>query len=121
MFENPKVLHYRAMEKLILKGTPASAGVAEGIIKVVSGYADAPNFLDDQILVAEMTEPTMVMMMNKAAAIVTNHGGITSHPAIVSRELGIPCVVATNTATTTLTDGMRVRVNGSTGEIFLLE
>ena len=62
----------------------------------------------------------MVIMMNRAAAIVTNHGGITSHPAIVSRELGIPCVVNTKAATTTLRDGMRVRVDGGKGEIYIL-
>jgi len=67
-----------------------------------------------------MTEPSMVIMMNKAAAIVTDKGGLTSHPAIVSRELGIPCVVATKEAINTLKNGMRVRVDGTNGEIYLL-
>lgn len=109
-----------AKEKIILKGIAASAGVAEGIVKVVKGVKDVPNFQEGNILVAEMTEPSMVIMMNKAAAIVTDKGGMTSHPAIVSRELGIPCVVATKTATKTLKDGVKVRVDGSRGEVYLI-
>lgn len=107
-------------QKLLLKGIAASSGVAEGIVKIVSGAKDVLHFEDGRILVAEMTEPTMVIMMNKAAAIVTDKGGITSHPAIVSRELGIPCVVATKTATIILKDGMRVRVDGTRGEVYLI-
>lgn len=106
--------------KVILTGIAASAGVAEGVVKIVHGAKDISSFEEGQILVAEMTEPAMVMMMNKAAAIVTDKGGLTSHPAIVSRELGIPCVVATKTGTQVLKDGMRVRVDGGKGEITLL-
>lgn len=107
--------------KLLLKGIAASAGIAEGKVKIVHGVKDTVSFEEGQILVAEITEPSMVMMMNKAAAIVTDRGGLTSHPAIVSRELGIPCVVATKTATQTLKDGMRVSVDGAKGEITLIE
>lgn len=63
----------------------------------------------------------MIVMMAKAAGIITDIGGITSHPAIVSREFGIPCVVATKTATQDLEDGVEVELNGSTGEVFLVE
>lgn len=103
-----------------LQGIAASAGVAEGRVKIVTGARDINLFNEGDILVAEITEPSMVIMMNKAAAIVTDKGGITSHPAIVSRELGIPCVVATQRGTQILKDGMRVRVDGSKGEIYLL-
>ena len=106
--------------KIILKGIAASNGVAEGIVKVVSGVEDIPDFKEGYILVAEITEPSMVIMMNKAAAIVTDKGGITSHPAIVSRELGIPCVGATKTATQVLKDGDKIRVDGTKGEIYLI-
>lgn len=109
-----------AKEKIILKGIAASAGVAEGIVKIVSGVKDIPNFKEGNILVAEMTEPSMVIMMNRAAAIITDKGGITSHPAIVSRELGIPCIVATKTATKILKDGMKIKVNGTKGEVYLI-
>jgi len=105
-------------EKVILKGIAASTGVAEGAVKIVKGVEDISNFEERDILVAEMTEPSMVIMMNKAAAIITDKGGLTSHPAIVSRELGIPCVVATKIATKTLKDGMKVKVDGAKGEIY---
>ncbi|MDB5238390.1 MAG: phosphoenolpyruvate synthase [Candidatus Kaiserbacteria bacterium] len=62
----------------------------------------------------------MVAMMNKAAAIVTDVGGITSHAAIISRELGVPCVTATRSGTATLKDGMKVRVDGTKGEVYLI-
>ncbi len=105
-------------QKNILKGIAASNGVVEGIVKVVSGVKDVSNFQEGDILVAEITEPSMVIMMNKAAAIVTDKGGLTSHPAIVSRELGIPCVVAAKTATEVLKDGMRIKVDGTKGEVY---
>jgi len=105
---------------IILKGIAASNGIAEGVVKIVKGVEDIPDFKDGYILVAEITEPSMVIMMNKASAIVTDKGGLTSHPAIVSRELGIPCVVATKTATKDLKDGDKIRVDGTKGEIYLI-
>lgn len=105
-------------QKLLLKGIPASPGTAEGTVKIVQGIQDINKFQEGDILVAEVTEPSMVMMMNKAAAIVTDKGGLTSHPAIVSRELGIPCVVATKTATQTLKEGVKIKVDGAKGEIY---
>jgi len=105
------------MNKISLTGIPASPGVAEGEVKIVSTAQDIKKFADGNILVAEVTEPTLVIMMNKAAAIVTDRGGITSHAAVISRELGVPCVTATKTATTDLKDGMKVRVDGSTGQV----
>ncbi len=105
------------MDKTKLKGKGASAGVVEGKVKVVSGPEDASSFNSGEILVAKITNPTMIMMLRKASAIVTDVGGLTSHPAIVSRELGIPCVVATKTATQDLKDGMTIRVNGASGEV----
>lgn len=107
-------------EKIILKGIAASVGIVEGTVKVVKGIQDISDFKEGNILVAEMTEPSMVIMINKAAAIVTDKGGITSHPAIVSRELGIPCVVATKTATRSLKDGIKVKVDGAKGEVYLI-
>jgi len=107
-------------EKIILKGIAASSGIAEGIVKIVKGIQDISSFEEGNILVAEITEPSMVIMMNKAAAIITDKGGLTSHPAIVSRELGIPCVVATKTATQVLKDGIKVKVDGAKGEVCLI-
>jgi pyruvate,water dikinase len=107
-------------EGKILRGTAGSPGVAEGIVKVVEGIQDIERFNDGDVLVTKMTEPEMVIMMNKAVAIVTDTGGITGHAAIVSRELGIPCVVATKTATKELKDGLKVRVDGDKGEVEIL-
>lgn len=106
------------MEKLILKGVPACPGIAEGVVKVVEGVKDISKFNDGDVLVAKVTEPSMVIMMNVASAIITDSGGITSHAAIVSRELGVPCVVNTKNATTTLKDGMKIRVDGGKGEVY---
>ena len=106
------------MEKLLLKGTPACSGVVSGIVKVVVGVKDISKFNNGDILVSKVTEPSMVIMMNKASAIITDMGGITSHAAIVSRELGVPCVVNTKNATTILRDGMKVKVDGGKGEIY---
>lgn len=105
--------------KLILKGLGASAGIAKGKVKIVNNSDDPSIFLSGEVLVTRITDPSMVMMMSRAAAIVTDIGGMTSHPAIVSREMGIPCVVATKTATNDLKDGMDIVVNGTTGEIVI--
>jgi pyruvate,water dikinase len=107
------------MAEKILEGMGVSAGTVTGVVRVVQGAEDEENFQDGEILVTRLTDPTMVLMMNKAAAIVCDIGGMTSHPSIISRELGIPCVVATKEATTKLTTGQTITVNGSTGEIFL--
>ncbi len=78
-------------------------------------------FKEGEILVTRITDPTMTPLMNRAAAIVCDIGGMTSHPSIVAREMGIPCVVATKNATTVLRDGMRVVVDGDAGEVFALD
>jgi len=109
------------MDKIILTGTPASPGVAEGLVKIISGSQDTNNFNKGDILVTKITDPSMIMIMSMAAAIVCDIGGVTSHPSIASREMGIPCVVNTKAATSVLTTGMRVKVNGNNGEIYGLD
>lgn len=106
--------------KLILKGIAASNGVVEGYVRLVSGVKDSVRFKEGDVLVTVATEPAMVIMMNKAAAIITDKGGLTSHAAIVARELGIPCVVNTKTATTDLKDGIKVKVDGTNGEVYII-
>lgn len=109
------------MDKLIplLKGEPASPGVAVGYPHVLKSAKEIARLLPGEILVTEMTTPDFVPAMKKAAAIVTDKGGQTSHAAIVSRELGIPCIVGTGSATSKLTANRVITVNGQTGEIFL--
>ncbi len=107
--------------KLILKGIGASSGIAEGVAKIVKGIEDAPLFEEGSVLVARITDPSMVLMMGKAAAVICDIGGITSHPAIISREMGIPCIVNAKEATSILKDGDNILVDGNKGEVYLIE
>ncbi|HLC48700.1 MAG TPA: PEP-utilizing enzyme, partial [Candidatus Norongarragalinales archaeon] len=83
--------------------------------------SDLPKMGEGDILVAQATNPDVVPAMKKAAAIVTNTGGITCHAAIVSRELGIPCIVGTKIATDVLKDGMVVEVDATKGIVKILK
>jgi pyruvate,water dikinase len=103
---------------VLLTGASASPGMASGPVKIVSDASQIDRVKEGDILVAEITTPDFVPAMKRAVAIVTDRGGRTSHAAIVSRELGIPCVVGTETATTTLTDGQIVTVDGSRGKVY---
>jgi pyruvate,water dikinase len=104
-------------EKL-LEGLGASPGQVSGQVKIIRSVNELDRVLDGDILVTAMTSPDMVPAMRRAAAIVTDEGGLTSHAAIVSRELGVPAVVGTKEATKKLTDGMFVTVDGEKGIIF---
>ena len=97
------------------RGLSASMGRAVGTVRVVKSATEVNKVRSGDILVAVMTRPDYVVAMRKAAAIVTNEGGITSHAAIVSRELGIPCIIGTKIATEVLKDGDLVEVNANHG------
>lgn len=101
----------------VLHGLCASQGKARGVVKVVRKVHDLANVQKGDILVASMTRPEMVVAMEKAAAIVTDEGGITSHAAIVSRELGVPCVIGTKNATSVLKTGDLVEVDATKGVV----
>ncbi|TSC87848.1 MAG: hypothetical protein G01um10147_351 [Microgenomates group bacterium Gr01-1014_7] len=103
--------------KGILKGTPASKGTISGIVKIVMAQKDFPGFKKGQILVAEMTRPDYLPVMRKAAAIITDEGGLTCHAAIVARELGIPCIVGTRIATRSLKNGDKINLDAEKGTI----
>jgi pyruvate,water dikinase len=103
---------------VLLSGAAASPGVASGPVKIVPDPSMIDKVLKGDILVAEMTTPDFVPAMKRAAAIVTDRGGRTAHAAIVSRELGIPCVVGCEKATTTLKDGQIITVDGSNGKVY---
>ncbi|MDO8488086.1 MAG: phosphoenolpyruvate synthase [bacterium] len=104
--------------EVFLKGAPASPGIVSGPVQIISDVKKLEKVKKGDIMVTDMTTPDFVPAMKRAAAIITNKGGLTSHAAIVSRELGVPCVVGTKDATTLLKDTMIVTVNGSTGEVF---
>jgi len=103
---------------VLLKGTPASPGIASGPIKKILSAKEIGKVKSGDILVTSMTTPDFVPAMKRVAAIVTDKGGQTSHAAIVSRELGIPCVVGTETATQILKNEQIITVNGAQGEIY---
>ena len=103
---------------VILKGDPASPGIAAGPARVILSAKEIDKVMPGDVLVAPQTNPDFVPAMKKAVAIVTDSGGRTSHAAIVSRELGVPAVVGTVKATTTIKTGEVITVNGSTGEIY---
>ena len=104
-----------------LKGLPASPGVAEGIARHVSSLEEFDQVRKGEILVCQMTNPAWVVLFTKIAGLVTDAGGAASHPAVVSREFGIPAVVGTSVATQRIKTGDRVRVNGSTGVVEVLK
>jgi len=103
---------------VLLTGAPASPGMASGPVKIVPEASQIDKVKTGDVLVAEMTTPDFVPAMKRAVAIVTDRGGRTAHAAIVSRELGIPCVVGAEQATTTLTDGQIITVDGSRGKVY---
>ncbi len=102
-------------ELMELKGQCANPGVAKGVVKQILSPSDMLKMEKGNILVAQATNPDVVPAMKKAAGIITNTGGITCHAAIVSRELGIPCIVGTKIATDVLKDGMEVEMDASKG------
>lgn len=102
------------------RGLTASVGVARGRVKIVRSSTEIDKVKKGDILVAVMTRPDYVVAMRKAAAIVTDEGGITSHAAIISRELGMPCIIGTKIATEVLHDGDLVEVNANHGIVKIL-
>ncbi len=98
-----------------IKGTPASPGIAKGKARLILRQKDFALFQKGEVLVTTMTTPDFVILMRKAAAIITNEGGLSCHAAIVGRELGIPCVIGTKIATQALKDGDLVEVDANKG------
>jgi pyruvate,water dikinase len=103
----------------IVRGAAASPGIGSGHVRILKSPKEIDKVKSGDVLVAPMTSPDYVPAMKKAAAIVTDQGGLTSHAAIVSRELGVPCVVGCNEATTKLKDDVVVTVDGSKGMVYL--
>jgi len=103
-----------------LVGTCASVGKAEGKIKIINTPGEMGKMEEGDVMVAHTTFPSLVPAMKKASAIITEDGGITCHAAIVSRELGTPCIVGIKIATQVLQDGMKVAVNADEGLVKIL-
>jgi len=108
----------RVEGEVITSGSRACPGVARGRVKIVSSIDDLEKVVQGDILVTRMTNPDMVPYMKRAGAIVTEEGGATSHAAIVSRELSIPCIVGTGDAMSKLADGAEVIVDATNGKVY---
>jgi pyruvate, water dikinase len=102
---------------LLVSGLAAAPGVAAGPVRILRSPAEGAQLATGEVLVAPMTNPDWVPTMRRAAALVTDGGGVTCHAAIVGRELHLPTVVATRTATSVLRDGEVVTVDGAAGEV----
>lgn len=102
----------------VLVGIGASPGIGSGTVKIIHHAKEVSRVATGEVIVSEMTNPDYVPAMKRAVAIVTDQGGRTSHAAIVSRELGIPCVVGTKEATRLLKTGQVITVDGAAGKIF---
>ncbi|MFA6008159.1 MAG: putative PEP-binding protein, partial [Candidatus Shapirobacteria bacterium] len=104
--------------KPLLVGEAASPGCATGVAIIINNPKEIGRVTKGQILVTQMTTPDFVPAMKKVNGIVTDRGGQTSHAAIVSRELGVPCVVGTSTATKIIKEGDILTVDGTNGKIY---
>ena len=105
-------------KKIILKGLPSSPGVGAGKAHVILTVDGVSEFQSGEVLVTQMTTPDWVPTMKKAKAIVTDAGGMTCHAAIVSRELGIPCITGTKSGTQTIPNGQEVTVDAKMGVVY---
>ena len=105
-------------QTVLLRGLGGAPGSASGAARVLTSLADAASLNDGDVLVTHMTSPDWLPLLRRAAAVVTDSGGMTCHAAIVSRELGIPCVVGTGEATRRLRDGEIVTVDATRGVVF---
>ncbi|MGO8873763.1 MAG: phosphoenolpyruvate synthase [Acidimicrobiales bacterium] len=107
--------HAAGTPRVLVRGLAASRGTASGTVRVLQSPEEGSRLLGGEVLVAPMTSPDWVPAIRRAAALVTDGGGMTCHAAIVARELGVPCVVGTRSATSVLRDGEVVTVDGAHG------
>ncbi|WP_067731997.1 phosphoenolpyruvate synthase [Novosphingobium naphthalenivorans] len=112
--------HLKEKGKALLSGAAVGSAIASGKACVIKDVADIERFPDGAILVTGNTDPDWVPVMKRASGIVTDHGGNTSHAAIVSRELGVPAVVGTGTATRDVADGQDITLSCASGETGLV-
>lgn len=103
---------------VLVEGLPASPGIASGAVKIILSLDELSKIEKGDVLVTKMTSPDMVVTMQKSTAVVTDEGGMTAHAAIVSREMGLPCIVGTMKATSILKEGQLVTVDGTNGKVY---
>jgi phosphoenolpyruvate synthase/pyruvate phosphate dikinase len=104
-----------------ISGSSASTGIVTGKVSIIRASSDMGRFIPGNILVSGMTSPEFLPVMKNSIAIITDEGGVTCHAAIISRELGIPCIIGTKIATQALKDGDLVEVDADHGVVRILE
>jgi phosphoenolpyruvate synthase/pyruvate phosphate dikinase len=117
--QEPKVLDESDINEI--EGIPANQGRAEGYVRILLSPKEIEKMKQGEILVTTMTSPDFVPAMKKAAAVITDEGGVTSHASIISRELGIPCIIGTKVATKVLKTGDFVEVRANHGLVKILK
>ena len=105
----------------LLAGVAASPGVAEGPVRVITTHEDMERLREGDVLVCQVTSPSWAPVFPLAAAVIADGGGCLSHAAIAARENGLPAVLGCGDATSTLTDGQLVRVDGTRGLVFAVD
>ena len=121
-FSNNLIFDYSDKIKAeTLKGQIAQKGIARGVAKIVKKTSEIDKVKNGDILVTQMTFPAFLPAMKKAAAFITNEGGITCHAAIVAREMKKPCIIGTRIATKVLHDGDLVEVDANKGLVMILK
>lgn len=110
----------KEISKTTLKGIPGCPGVYEGVARFITNPSELDAVQKGEVLVCKMTNPAWVVSFSKIGALVTDTGGALSHPAVVSREFGVPCVVGTRRATHLIETGMKVRVDGTKGIVEII-
>jgi pyruvate,water dikinase len=116
--KNTQKSNIKLGDNFILSGLAASPGIASGTVRIVNTLEDLSKIKNGDVLVTKMTNPDMVVAMQRCSAIVTDEGGATAHAAIVSREMGIPCVVGTEKATEILKEESLITVDGTNGKVY---
>jgi rifampicin phosphotransferase len=111
----------KVVEGEAVQGVPGCPGNAKGIARVITDSHDPTSLAPGDILVAPITDPSWTPLFVPAAGVVVDVGAPLSHAIIVSRELGIPCVISATGATRRIPDGARVRIDGGTGVVTVLE
>lgn len=105
------------MNKVLIKGTPASLGTVKGRVKILHDSLESHKIKKGDILVVEMTDPLYMHAIMRSGGLITNIGGLLSHAAIVSRELKIPCIVGTKNATKVLKNNQLIVLDATKGEV----
>ena len=113
----PKMVGAKPSADALVSGSPAAAGRATGLVRVIRGPAEFDTLQAGEILVAPVTAPAWTPLFTLAAAVVTDVGSVAAHASVIAREYGIPAVVGCGDATARLRTGMRVTVDGSTGNV----